>query len=72
MREIEFERHTFKLLDPEKDHAGVGKIQRATVFAEQALLDDMRARLRAGDLVIRIISARKANRKEETVYWKWR
>lgn len=52
MREIEFERQTFKLLDPEKDHAEVGKIQRATVFAEQALLDDMRTRLRAGDLVI--------------------
>ncbi|HDL02081.1 MAG TPA: BrnT family toxin [candidate division Zixibacteria bacterium] len=27
---------------------------------------------RAGDAIIRIISARKANRKEEVTYWKWR
>jgi uncharacterized DUF497 family protein len=27
---------------------------------------------RAGDAVIRIISARKANRKEEKAYWNWR
>lgn len=27
---------------------------------------------RAGDGVIRVISARKANRKEETTYWDWR
>ena len=27
---------------------------------------------RAGDAVIRIISARKATRKEEKEYWKWR
>jgi len=27
---------------------------------------------RAGDAIIRIISARKATRKEETEYWKWR
>ena len=27
---------------------------------------------RAGDAVIRIISARKATREEETEYWKWR
>lgn len=27
---------------------------------------------RASDAVIRIVSARKANRKEESVYWNWR
>ena len=27
---------------------------------------------RAGDAIIRIISARKATRTEETEYWKWR
>jgi uncharacterized DUF497 family protein len=27
---------------------------------------------RAGDAVIRIISARKANQKEEAAYWSWR
>ena len=27
---------------------------------------------RAGDAIIRIISARKANRKEEKDYWNWR
>ena len=27
---------------------------------------------RAGDAIIRIISARKANRKEEADYWNWR
>lgn len=27
---------------------------------------------RAEDAIIRIISARKANKKEETVYWNWR
>lgn len=52
MREIEFEGRLFRLVDPEKDQTGVGKLQRATVFAEQALLDDMRTRLRPGQLVI--------------------
>jgi uncharacterized DUF497 family protein len=27
---------------------------------------------RAGDAVIRIVSARKGNRKEQTDYWNWR
>lgn len=27
---------------------------------------------RAGDAIIRIVSARKATRKEQTAYWNWR